>query len=107
MRGAAGRILMTGIKDGIITGTDKAYLTQLVADRTGLTQGEASRRVEDVMGKIATTKAEARVAMEKARKTGTHLALYTFLSMLIGAFVSSLAATCGGKHRDEIVVNNQ
>lgn len=104
MRGAAGRILMTGMKDGSITDTDKAYLTQLVSNRTGLSQGESFRRVEDVMGKIAATKQQAKQAMEEARKTATHVAVYTFLSMLVGAFVASIAATCGGKHRDEILV---
>lgn len=42
----------------------------------------------------------ARDAAEKARKASAYGALWLFVSLLIGAFIASLAATFGGRRRD-------
>ena len=39
--------------------------------------------------------------MDEARKAAMKIALFTFLAMLIGAFISSAAAALGGIHRDD------
>ncbi len=101
MRGETTRILVTDMKDGSISNADKAYLTQLVSARTGLNQADASKRVDDVITKLTAAKEKAKEEMETARKTAMHIAIYTFLSMLIGAFIASAAAALGGRHRDE------
>ena len=44
----AGRILLMGAKNGAIPDSDKAYLGQLVAARTGMPQDAAVKRVNDV-----------------------------------------------------------
>ena len=44
--------------------------------------------------------AAARDAAEKARKAGITATLWLFVSMLLGAFSGSLAATWGGRERD-------
>jgi hypothetical protein len=43
---------------------------------------------------------EARGAADDARKTAATFSLWAFASLLIGAFVASLAATMGGRTRD-------
>ena len=42
----------------------------------------------------------AKNAADKARKASAYSALWLFISLLIGAFVASLAATIGGRRRD-------
>jgi hypothetical protein len=83
---------------------DKAYLTQLVANRTGLSPPEAEQRVTQTTtaAKLAAeaTVAKAKETAEVARKAAAHTALWVFISLLVGAFYASLAATWGGKQRD-------
>ena len=72
---------------------DQTYWVALVAARTGISQPDAERRVSDVI-------TEARQTEDAVRKTTAHLLLWLFLSLLIGAFSASLAATIGGRQRD-------
>jgi hypothetical protein len=85
----AGRILanMLGRPDAD-RAEDEAYLAKLVAARTGLSQAEVSL--------------EARQAENAARQATSHLLLWTFLALLMGAFSASLAATIGGRQRDHV-----
>ncbi|MDY0884880.1 hypothetical protein ACFPL7_05625 [Dongia soli] len=98
------RIVMMSFANGEISQPDKTYLAQVVAARTGMSQQDAEKRVDDVIGqaKAAMDKAEqkAREAADTARKAGAALAFWSFLAMLIGAFAASFAATWGGKARD-------
>ncbi len=83
---------------------DAQYLGQVVAQHTGLAQGDAQKRVTDTFAKVQAqlkeTEAAARDAADKARKTSAGAALWLFVSLLVGAFVASLAATYGGRRRD-------
>jgi len=79
---------------------DKTYLAQLVAARTGLAPDAAAHRVDDVMTQVDATEAKAAEAAETARKTAASLAIFTALSMFIGAFIACIAAALGGKCRD-------
>jgi hypothetical protein len=94
VRAEATRILAIGIRSGDILAADQTYLAQLVAARTGLSQADAEKRVEEV---IAKKKADA----DAARKAGAYLSIFTAVSMLIGAFIAAAAAALGGRHRDE------
>lgn len=99
-----GKIFATSLSTGSLAADDRAYLGQVVARRTGLTQAEAEARVDAVYGRAAKAaadaKAAARQAAETARKAGAHTALWMFVALLLGAFVASLAATFGGRQRD-------
>lgn len=46
---------------------------------------------------------KAKQAAEAARKAGMALSIFTALSMLIGAFIASVAAALGGQQRDQHV----
>ena len=94
------RILARKLGNGVLSNADEAYLTQLVAARTGLPQDEAERRVDDVMAQIDSTEAKAREAAEAVRKATAWASYFLFFSMLIGAFIASAAAALGGQHRD-------
>jgi hypothetical protein len=93
LRAEATRIFSIGVKKDY-TPADKAYLAQLVAARTNLSQTDAEKRVDEVTVK-AKTDADA------ARKAGAYLSIFTGISMLIGAFIAATAAALGGEHRDE------
>ncbi|MGK5011106.1 hypothetical protein [Janthinobacterium sp. MDB2-8] len=99
-----GKIFATGLSKGNLAADDRAYLGQVVASRTGLTQAEAEARVDAVYARAAKAAADAKAAAqqaaETARKAGAHTALWMFVALLLGAFVASLAATFGGRQRD-------
>ena len=87
------RILTTGLRDGDVPAPDRAYVAQVVAARTGLSQADADKRVSDVIN-------QAKTALDNARKAAAKLSLWLTASLLIGAFSASLAATEGGYVRD-------
>ena len=95
------RIRANGLVEGSISEPDKTYLSQIVAARTGVSNDVAAKRVDDVVAKMNTAKDKAKQGIDEVRKVTMHAALWTFLSLLIGAFLSSLCAACGGKHRDK------
>jgi hypothetical protein len=101
VRSEAGRILAMGLRNGDVPAADKTYLAQLVAARTGLSQADAQKRVDDVIAQEKAAEEKARQAADKARKAASSLAFFTFFSMLIGAFIASAAAAFGGRQRDE------
>jgi hypothetical protein len=93
-RGEILRIFAVGLRDGgELAASDRAYVTQVVAARTGLSQADAEKRVSDVI-------IQTKTALENARSAAAHLSLWLTASLLIGAFCASLAATEGGQLRD-------
>src|SRR5271166_4991375 len=101
VRVEAGRILATGLRNGDVPAADKAYLARLVAARTGLSQADAEKRVNDVIAQAKEAEVKTRQAADAARKAGAHLAFFTAFAMLIGAFIAAAAGALGGHHRDE------
>jgi len=85
------------LREGNMTPADNAYLSQVVAARTGVSPAEAEKRVSDVF-------AEAQQAADRTRKALAHLSLWLFVALLCGAFCASYAGTIGGKQRDHIPV---
>lgn len=98
------RIFINSLRAGSMPPDDVRYVGQLVAQRTGLAQADAEKRVSDSFSRLQTKLKEAettaRDAADKARKASAYAALWVFISLLIGAFVASLAATFGGRQRD-------
>lgn len=97
-------IFAQSIKNGSLSPEDQRYAAQLVAQRTGLSPEDAQKRVADVYARsqAALTDAQnkAKEAADKARKATSYASLWLFISLLIGAFAASLAATFGGRRRD-------
>jgi len=99
-RGEVTRILADGLTDGRLTPADRTYVAQLIAARTGLSQADAERRVDEVMVQLSAAKAKAKEQADAARKAGIVMAFVTFVSLLIGAFIGSVSAALGGRLRD-------
>ncbi|WP_119271499.1 hypothetical protein [Taklimakanibacter deserti] len=97
----ATRILGMGALQGEVSQEDRAYLSSLVAARTGLSPQDAQARVEAVLARANELKAKAQQAADEARKASATAAILGALSMLIGAFIASVAGAIGGSQRDE------
>lgn len=97
----ATRILVTSVASGEISEGDKNYLAMLVAARTGLSQQDAQKRIDDTWTRIEAAKAKAQQAAETARKSAVKTTLLGALSLVIGAFIAAVSAILGGKLRDE------
>lgn len=76
-----------------VSSDDKAYVAQVVSQKTGLNQADAQKRVDGVIAK-------AKANLDAARKAAAQLAFWIVASLLIGAFSASLAATEAGTFRD-------
>lgn len=98
------RIFMNVSRAQPLPPEDIQYVGQLVAQRTGLSQKNAEKRVTDLyaraQAKLNAAEVAAKDTADKARKASAYAALWMFVSLLIGAFVASLAATYGGRQRD-------
>jgi hypothetical protein len=53
------------------------------------------------VAKSVDAEAKLKVDADAARKAAAEAAIYTALSLLIGAFIGSVAAALGGRLRDE------
>jgi hypothetical protein len=98
------RIFLNSIRTGALPPEDARYVGQVVAQRTGLSQQDAEKRVTDTYAKaqaaLKDAQAKAKEAADAARKASAYGSLWLVISMLIGAFVASFAATYGGRRRD-------
>lgn len=103
-RAEVGRLLTTDLAAGNLNADDRAYLGQVLAKRSGMSQADAEKRVDDIYARAsaaaAESKAKAMAAADEARKAAAHTALWMFVALLAGAFVASLFATIGGRQRD-------
>jgi hypothetical protein len=97
----ASRILANGIRNGDVPPADRTYLAQLVAAKAGIPQADAQKRVDDTIASTKEAETKARQAADAARKATATFAIFTALSLMIGAFIACVAAAVGGNIRDE------
>jgi len=99
-RAEATRILARSLTSGDVPAADRAYLAQLVAARTGVSDTDAQKRVDDTIAQVQADETKARQAADAARKASAAASIFTALSMVIGAFIACAAAALGGQLRD-------
>jgi hypothetical protein len=93
-RGEMVRLFTTSFHNGNnLNPADRSYVAKVVSARTGLSQADAEKRVNDVVTQVKTD-------LDEARKAAMQTAIWLTLSLFIGAFSASLAATEGGGLRD-------
>jgi hypothetical protein len=102
LQAEAARIIATGLRNGDIPPGDRTYLAKLVAARTGISQDEAKTRVDSVIAQAKAVDEKAKQAADTARKAAATFSIFAALSMLIGAFIASVAAAYGGSLRDDL-----
>lgn len=89
------RLLTSSFRSGgNVQPADRAYVSQVVARRTGLSQAAAEARVNEVV-------TQAKSDLDKARKGAAELAFWMAAALLIGAFSASIAAAEAGAFRDQ------
>lgn len=85
--------LLSAAGRGELAAADRTYVARVVAARTGMSQADAERRVNEVI-------TSAKQAADAARKAAMKLSLWMAAALLFGAFAASLAAVEGGQLRD-------
>lgn len=96
----ATRIFVNAVREDELPAEDRRYLAQVITQYTDLSQQEAEQRVNQMFTRLQGLGEEAREAADEARKAATYALMWLFISMLIGAFSASFAATYGGRQRD-------
>jgi hypothetical protein len=76
-----------------LSAADKGYVARLVSARTGISQADAEKRVNDVI-------TEAKTAADRVRRSAAQFSFWLTASLLLGAFAAALAAVEGGQLRD-------
>ena len=94
------RILMNAAATRTLPPEDRTYLDQLVASRAGLSEADAKVRVDAIMARVDAAKKSAIESADSARKAAATATFMAAFSLLIGAFIASVAAALGGKQRD-------
>jgi hypothetical protein len=97
----ASHIVANAWSTGSVPDADRSYLAELVATRTGLSPADAQKRVDDFVAGALDAQMKAKADADAARKAAAQAAIYTALSMLVGAFIACVSAALGGRLRDE------
>jgi hypothetical protein len=93
-RAEVGRIMASAIATGNLQQDDKTYVAQVIANRTGVSQQDAEKRIDDAI-------ANAKATAEKARKGAMYASLWSVIALLIGALCASAFAAYAGQLRDD------
>lgn len=92
-RAEAARILLKTESRAGVSADDKAYLTKIVALRTGINDAEADDRVNRIL-------AESKNELHKARAAAVMEAFLIAAALLVGAAVAWFSAAEGGRDRE-------
>jgi hypothetical protein len=99
VRNEISRLIARSLQAGDISAPDKTYLSQVVAARTGISQADADKRVDDAI-------TELKAGVDRARRIGIILGFLSASILLVGAVTAWWAAALGGKHRDAGLIWN-
>jgi hypothetical protein len=94
-------IAANAFANGSISSADRNYLVEQVSARTGASQADAQARVDNFVAAVTQAQEKLKAEADSARKAAAEASIYLALSMLIGAFIASVAAALGGRIRDE------
>lgn len=94
------RTFARAVANGTLAESDRSYLASVVAQRTGLPQQDAERRVTEA---YAEANRVAKEAADKARRSAILVGLVTAASLVISLGAAWWAAIQGGNHRDNSI----
>jgi hypothetical protein len=95
-RAEMSRILAGAVANGSLRDQDRAYLVQLIAQRSGVSPQEAEKRDNDAFN-------AARAAADKARRAAILTGFVTAAGLIVSLGAAWWAAMKGGQHRDNSV----
>ena len=96
IRGELTRILTSAVATGSLSAENRTYLASLIAQRTGVPQQEAEKRVDDAI-------TAARTAADKARRAAILTGFVTAAGLILSFGAAWWAAIKGGQHRDNSI----
>jgi hypothetical protein len=96
IRGEITRMLTSAVATGSLSAENRTYLASLVAQRTGVSQQEAEKRVDDAITAV-------RTAADKARRAAILTGFVTAAGLILSFGAAWWAAIKGGEHRDNSV----
>jgi hypothetical protein len=96
VRAEMSRILAASVASGSLSESSRTYLSQLIAQRAGVSQQEAEKRVNDAL-------TGARQAADKARRAAVVTGFVTAAGLILSLGAAWWAALKGGQHRDNSV----
>ena len=99
-RAEVARIFAKATASGTLPENDKSYLASVVAQRTGLPQPEAEKRVTEA---FAEANRAVKEAADKARRASILTGFVTAASLMVSFGAAWWAALRGGNHRDNQV----
>jgi hypothetical protein len=97
-RQQVGRILANAVVTGDMPASDREYLSQLMASRTGISPADAQTRLNQIYDDAKKTALDA---AEAARKTSAAAGFWMAFIMFAAALGAWWAGTVGGHHRDD------
>jgi hypothetical protein len=97
----AERVLAAALATGRLDPDDRAWLVASAEAQSRITPAEAERRINRALERDRKIVADAKQAADEARKAASRFAMLAALSLVIGAFVASVAAALGGRERDK------
>jgi hypothetical protein len=96
IRGELSRILTNAVASGSLTAENRSHLATIVSERSGVSQQEAEKRVDEAIS-------AARTAADKARRAAILSGFVTAAGLLLSLGAAWWAAIKGGEHRDNSV----
>jgi len=93
------RALSASLKSGQLDPRDRDMLTGIVMQRTGLSQADTQKRVDDSFAELKQAEQKARDAAESARKAALIAAFATAAIALLGCAAACVGASAGAEHR--------
>jgi hypothetical protein len=95
------RAFAANINNPQLDARDRTWLASLVSQRTGLSQADAEKRVDEAFTELKAAEQKARDAADKARKATLIAGFLAAATMAIGAAAACAGASLGARHRDE------
>jgi hypothetical protein len=92
-RAEALHVLAKGLTAGNVSASERTYVARLVAARTGVSETEAERRVDEGITQM-------KAVADAARRNAELASVFSALAMLVGAFIACASAALGGRLRD-------
>src|SRR5262249_6150969 len=95
------RVLGDGLQAGSLAPADRSYLASLVSMRTGMSQADAEKRVDEAFQRTKDADAKGKAAADKTGKASVLAHFLAAAPVVIGCAAACDGATAGGRHRDE------
>ena len=95
------RAFTANLNNPQLDANDRAILASMVSQRTGLSQADAEKRVDQAFTDLKAAEQKARDAADKARKIALIAAFLAAAAMAIAAAAACAGAALGARHRDE------